>query len=238
MKKIIKILLFFFFFFFLLLVFFSLNLEEEVPYFKIEEPKKETEYRLIEEEKIGQKELYQFNISYPLLEGGDVELINNDIKLFINQIINEFEQNLIGPNLQEGNFLEINYSIARFDKKILSIEFLISSDYIGSPRPITFIRSLNYNLEKKTRFNLIDCFDDLIVVSEHVKGDLTNRFSDIFWEKGAEPLKRNFENFVVLNDSFEILFSPYQVTPFSEGVIRSTISFSDFKNIITCNFIF
>jgi len=40
----------------LLLVFFSLNLEEEVPYFKIEEPKKETEYRLIEEEKIGQKE--------------------------------------------------------------------------------------------------------------------------------------------------------------------------------------
>jgi len=238
MNKIIKIILFFFFILLFFLIFSSLNLEEEIPALPVNIGTEKIGYSLIEENRSGSDTIYQFDISFPLLEGNNVESINNDIELFVDEMINEFKLGLVGPNFQEGNFLEINYSIARFDESVLSIEFLILNDYVGSPRPITLIRSLNYNLKEKSRFNIDDCFNDLIPISEHVKGDLLNQFGDIFWEEGAEPLRRNFDNFIVLDDSFEILFSPYQVTPFSEGITRSSILFSDFKNIITCDFVY
>ncbi len=240
MNKIIKIISFFLVASFLLWFFFFKSFEDAVAP-RLEEERSladfSTEKRNISEEDATL--MYEMDISYPYFTNDEFNQINQEIEGIIDDILLEFKDltemplsNNFGLNNLE---LDVDYIIARNDGKIFSVEFIVYSVYFGAPRPITHYISLNYDMKEMKEIRIIDCFDNLIFLSEYVKGKLSNQLGENFFEDGADPLVENYDKFVIKNDRLEIIFDYFQVAPRTTGPVRANVNFSDFENQIKCD---
>ncbi len=242
MNKIIKITLFFLTATFLLWFFFFRSSEDVIaPH--LEEITEESlidfslEERNIYEE--NEELMYRVNISYPYFTNDDFNQVNREIELIIDIILSEFKELAVLPIANDfgldSSELNVDYVLARNDGKIFSVELIIHSAYLGAPRPIIDYISFNYDMERMRKIEITDCFDDFIFLSEYVKGQLSNKLGDSFFESGVEPLSRNYSKFVIKDNRLEIIFGYHQVAPRAMGPIRANIYFSDLREQMICN---
>ncbi len=242
-----KILLFIFVFLVFLFVFFiavEIYYHEKEQLYFIEEPEQE-EQKLFSEKILLEQDnelMYIINAKYPYFESKEFSQANEEIQNFILGIASDFKQNteeqiIINEN-QDYSELIIDYSVIRTEKSFLSIEFSVFSLYSKAVHPMSSILTFNYNLKDNSLIEISDCFNDLFPVSEYVKIELENKLlGQSFWLEGAEPKEENYKSFTIKENSFEIIFNPYQVAPYVQGITRIDIPFDYFKDQIICNFV-
>ena len=206
---------------------------------------KENGFLALDEKTISEQDselMYALDVRLPYFKNNDFFAINKDIENFIFSAIDVFRENLKGQIFFESlepiyNELKIDYSVARIDENVFSVQFMVFSAYSGAAHPISNISTLNYALQEKKPLNITDCFNDLLPISDYVKTELLSQLNSGFWPEGVSPEQGNYKNFLIKNNSFEIIFNPYQVAPYSRGIIKIEIPFSDFKDKIVCDFV-
>lgn len=160
------------------------------------------------------------------------ENLRKKIDNYITEYKKDFLDNIQDVNIQKDMIYTLNvsyenYSFDNFECYVFYLEI-----FTGGAHPIPSLWTVNYDLEKK-EFVTIDNFikndsNFLEKVSKSVRSDLlldpkAVNVEMIFW--GTEPIVTNFQNFVLKNNGILFFFPPYQVAPYSSGVLNVKYDF-------------
>ena len=104
--------------------------------------------------------------------------------------------------------------------------------YIGGAHGNVVMHARNYRLPEGTPVGFDDMFREperaLHLISALARGQLLQRgLPESMVEPGTEPERENFQTFRLEKDGITFYFDPYQVAPWSEGVVTVTLSLSE-----------
>lgn len=141
------------------------------------------------------------------------------------------------------NSVEISYTIAHADDKIVSVSFGNYYD-TGGAHPNGFSFALNFDLKTGRELLLADLFkpnsDYLKVISDYsinnLKETLGDNSDDEWIGKGAGADASNFRSWNLTKKGLEINFDSYQVAPYVAGPQEVTIPFEDLKSVLRSDF--
>ena len=160
------------------------------------------------------------HISDPVLKQAIDNYLNNYKSAFLNSIKD--------VNIQKDMMYTLDvefdkYSFSKYDSYVFYL-----SVFTGGAHPIPSLWTINYDKELKKIITIDDYINKdknfLNNVSKSVRGDLLlnpNAVNANMIYYGTEPIKENFENFVITKDGLIFFFAPYQVAPYSSGVLMA-----------------
>ena len=106
-------------------------------------------------------------------------------------------------------------------------------EYLGGAHPNTYIWTVVFDLDTENIVTLENLTTKdvtfLNYVSESIRGDLLFQpyiTNTSLLYAGTRPLKSNFQYFVLVDEGILFYFPPYQVAPYSSGVIEAFVSYS------------
>jgi hypothetical protein len=109
--------------------------------------------------------------------------------------------------------------------------------FTGGAHGMPQVQTLAYNSKTKQMASLDDIFGEADFVqglSTHVLTDLyarDNLFEESIVREAAGPLAENFDNWSVGEEGVTIYFDPYDVAPFSTGIVHVTIPWETVEQI-------
>ena len=185
---------------------------------------------LIEVSRYEESEEFNYTIEmlHPQLEnGGDSgeafnQLLNNKLLTSVNEF-REFaeERNDEMSAIGGISYYAMNYSVYRFDESFISLQFFISTYYIGAVHPGTQHFVVNYDLENEQEINFGDLFlpDSRIleVLQYYCAAELAAQFPDGYFENGLEPHVKNYEDWNLTAMGLLLTFEEYQVQAYAAG---------------------
>lgn len=152
------------------------------------------------------------------------------------------------PNMpdREGISL-VEYHVARNDGDVFSVVYQIYTYYSGAAHGTTAYISRNYEMPSGKPVALEDLFADsgyvirLSTIAREkleqndvdIPEDTSLLEPDIWFFEGVSADPENFENFLILEDGMQLIFSNYQVAPYVVGQVRLTIPWEDLSDIMT-----
>lgn len=186
-------------------------------------------------------EKWSISVFYPETEN---EYIDQEIKTFISEEINEFKNSILDPidsidNETQAVF-NIDYVFQKHKNRFLSFKFDLKKD-TGGVHPDQDSFSLVFDLEKKKKI-FFDYFfvteDYLKTISEFVIQELKkSEFADEeMILSGAGPSLENYNIFSIAENSLIIYFPVYQVASAAAGEQSVAIPLSQIKNILNPDF--
>lgn len=100
--------------------------------------------------------------------------------------------------------------------------------YLGGAHGNLAVIAQNYTVPEGRAFDLADLFGKpdtaLRLLSEQARRELLGRgLPPDMVNPGTEPEPENFQTFLLTVDGITLYFSPYQVAPWSEGVVTVTL---------------
>lgn len=100
--------------------------------------------------------------------------------------------------------------------------------YLGGAHGNLAVIAQNYTVPEGKAFSLADLFGKpdtaLRLLSEQARRELLGRgLPPDMVNPGTEPEPENFQTFLLTADGITLYFSPYQVAPWSEGVVTVTL---------------
>jgi hypothetical protein len=166
---------------------------------------------------------YIINISYPYF---NINFVDNNIQSFVNNTINNFKGDArVSEVFSSKNTLDVLFDHYLISQDLISLRF-IDAIYTGGAHGNQQINTKNFNLKTKKEILLKDLFKNdsyLAFISQKaIQKLLLDDISDKNWiNEGASPKYSNFENFTynANNNGLIFHFSPYQVAPYSEGIV-------------------
>lgn len=179
---------------------------------------------------------YIINISYPYF---NISFIDKNLSNFIDSSISNFK-NYAEPPLSSSykNTLDVIFDPYLTSNNIVSIRF-IDAVYTGGAHGNQQIVTKNFDLKTGREIQLKHLFkndDYLNYISKKAIEKLTNdNISEKNWiNEGAGPKYTNFENFTFSKDHNSLMFhfSPYQVAPYSEGIIIFEVATEELKEYL------
>jgi hypothetical protein len=181
-------------------------------------------------------ETYIINVSYPYF---NIAFIDDNISSFINKSIDDFKSYTESPvSSSYKNMLDIVYDIYLVSDNIISIRF-IDAVYTGGAHGSQQVATKNFDLKTGREMQLKYLFKNdsyIEYISDKAIEKLNNdNVSEIHWiQEGAGPKYSNFENFTYgkNGDSFIFHFNPYQVAPYSEGIITFELPIKKLKDFL------
>jgi hypothetical protein len=212
--------------------------------------------RLKEENK---KIRFETEAVYPELKGLTNPVIqkkiNNAIKNKIGGYLNSFKKDALdfkadyaaNPTIPTGNSsIEISYSSTFLNAKLLSLNFIIYTYYLGAAHPNSEILTLNYDLQTGKQIFLSDIFQKnsgyLKKISDYSISVLKKRFNvgtdpDMAMiREGASAKPENYKSFNLTGQDLVVIFQDYQVAPHVAGPQEVKIPLQSLKNILNHGF--
>lgn len=183
-----------------------------------------------------EKEAYTINVSYPYF---NIAFIDDNIDSFIHKSIEDFK-NYTEPPVSSSykNVLDIVYDAYLVSDNIISIRF-IDAVYTGGAHGSQQVATKNFDLKTGREIQLKYLFKNdtyIEYISDKAIEKLdSDNISEIHWiQDGAGPKYSNFENFTYgkNGDSFIFHFNPYQVAPYSEGIVTFELPVEDLKEFL------
>ena len=201
---------------------------------------------------------FKYNVSatYPQVEFGPDALmgvrgiasdINNSLEASMNGIISSFETEVKGMPADAGNgtgsSLEITSRGWVSNGSLFSSEVTVFSNIDGMVHPLTTVLGYNYDVNGAGPLQISDLFlsnsDYVKYLSEVSIMQLTayaekegyTSINDMI-QSGASADVKNFNNWVVENDSLIIIFKPYQTGPYVMGIQKVSVQLSDLVSMI------
>ncbi|MBC8590953.1 polysaccharide deacetylase family protein [Wansuia hejianensis] len=160
--------------------------------------------------------------------------IDDNTRLMIFEHIDKFDTLVGDISLEDKNYkaeLNIDYEVYPKGKDIVSIKFLIEENLPYYAHPNITVETIVYNLKSEKE----------LVLGDVMKGKYLERISKITREyfsindtyapyinselflKGTEPLKENYNNFLLTDDKIIFVFQKYEVFPGMLGVVSVEI---------------
>ena len=213
----------------IVLTFVSIKLEKmlNIPNVKKEEYNKYTISNITEE-----NEKYKVKIYYPVTE---YEKLNLSINNLVNEYLESFKNEI--PHLSEDKTYYLNITFEVYaNKNYVSYLFLIKEN-LGCLHDEKYVVTLNYDIKE----NKIITISDLVKKDENLLNELSSlSFNAIkenkdidsikneeFIKEGIIPIYKNFENFVINKNSFDIYFNEYQILPYYYGIVKVEFTYDE-----------
>jgi len=199
---------------------------------------------------------YTVNANYPQVDFGPEALmgvrgiasdINNSLDTTVSGIIKNFETGVrempaVASNGNESS-LDITGRGWISNGSLFSAELTVFNNVAGMAHPLTTVTAYNYDYRGGGPFSISDLFlsssDYLNYISTYSIRQLTahaekegyTNINDMILSGASADLK-NFNNWVVENDSLRIIFNPYQAGPYVMGIQTVSIPLSDLTGMI------
>lgn len=134
-------------------------------------------------------------------------------------------------------FLGMDYESFAPSDKALSFLFMPWVD-TGGAHPMHDAGTMSFSLPQGKRLGYQDIFEDTGALyqflSSYVSKLLEPKYGDIWqnlpdFAEGVGPSRENFKNFVLTPDGITLIFPPYQIAPYSEGMIRCDVPLSELE---------
>lgn len=182
-------------------------------------PLKVTERQILE-----QKPSHDIDFKYP--ETG-IPAIDKPINDWIQDTLRDFQEGRSEVQLEPGQSYsgEISYEIGRNDGTMFSVLFTYYS-FTGGAHPNSYFTTFNFLLPDGVQVEIGDLFsrDGIVRISKisiaQLHKDLIepNGGGDTDWiARGAAPIGKNFQNFILKPNELDINFDSYQVAPYAAG---------------------
>jgi uncharacterized protein YecT (DUF1311 family) len=181
--------------------------------------------------------------NYP--QTGDPK-IDADLLGTIHSIATGFRKEAVAAHdPSEGPYtLAVNFTIARNDAQVFAVVFTDEWDFRGA-HPNMEIVTANYFRDGSWRIFLPELFDGpagLSRISKLATLDLfrrllgPNALTDREWiARGADAHWSNFAAFVLLPDTLELHFAPYQVAAYAAGPLTAHVPLARLRDVMRAN---
>ena len=184
-----------------------------------------------------EQDKYVVTISYPHF---NINFIDKNIKNFIDLSISEFKDDIKNYEIfnDNKNTLDIFFEPYLLSSNTISLKF-VTSIYTGGAHGNQIITTKNFDLINKREIQLKDLFKNdsyLNVISQKAIAKFTaDKISDKEWlSEGAGPKYDNFKDFTFStnNQSFVFHFDPYQIAPYSSGMLIFELPKTELKEYL------
>jgi len=132
-----------------------------------------------------------------------------------------------------------SYGISLMTDDVISIMFYIYEYYSGAAHGLERTQAFNFDIGSRDYIMLGDLFEpdfnyldflSCYCVEELKEGPVETW--DNIGEIGAGPDANSFKSFILTEDSIVILFDPYIVACYAEGIVEVEIPYSEFRDHI------
>jgi len=184
-----------------------------------------------------EQDKYIISISYPYF---NIDFVDKNIKSFIDLSTTDFKNDIRNFEIfnNNKNTLDIFFEPYLVSSSTISLKFVVSV-YTGGAHGNQIITTKNFDLSSKREVQLKDLFKNdsyLNVISQKAITKFTNdKISDSQWLlEGAGPKYDNFKDFTYSTNgqSFVFHFDPYQIAPYSSGLLTFEIAKTELANYL------
>ncbi len=184
-----------------------------------------------------EQDKYIINISYPYFK---INFVDNNIGNFIDSSVSNFKNDIKDYEVfnDNKNSLDIFFEPYLISANTISLKF-VTSTYTGGAHGNQIITTKNFDLTSNREVELKDLFKKdgyLNILSQKAIAKFTNdKTSDSAWlAEGAGSKYTNFKDFTYStnNKSFVFHFDPYQIAPYSSGILTFEILKTELKDYL------
>lgn len=126
------------------------------------------------------------------------------------------------------------YSVLRADELVMSVREDVS-DYAGGMHPLYGVLGLNLNASTGEELSLNDVVLDVDALREKVEAQVLAQYEGLLFDDAADTLSTadSLSNWTVDYQGITFYFNPYELAPFSEGVLQTTVWFDEAPEIFS-----
>jgi len=199
---------------------------------------------------------YSINANYPQVDFGPEALmgvrgiasdINNSLDTTVSGIIKNFKAAVSEmpseASRENESLLDISGKGWISNSSFLSVEMTVFNNVAGMAHPLTTVTGFNYDINGAGPFSISDLFKkdseylnflstvSIRQLTEHAEKEGYDNIRDMILDGASADIK-NFDNWVVENDTLTIIFNPYQAGPYVMGIQYVTVPLSDMTAMI------
>lgn len=160
------------------------------------------------------------------------EMLRNVVDEKIDEVKKRFLKEITGIE-EQSDFLYTLYIDGTFyDYKNYKSVFIEISKYTGGAHPNYILWTYVYDVKRKCTVTLDDLINEnpnfLIEVSRSIQSDFLLKdysFNTTWMMEGTSPKRENYQNFVFTEKGILFFFPPYQIAPYSEGIIKMYVDY-------------
>ncbi len=189
-----------------------------------------------------QSPAYHIRISQPVLTTADKagDAFNALVSDFLAKAEDDFKNsakgaipNTTGPGADSE--LQIWYDIYVSDTDVISTQYHIYSYIAGAAHPLTVTHTSNFNMATGAEITLESLFKPnsnyLNVIAQYCIKQLTQE-KRLAFPDGAAAKPENYANWMIDRSGLLMVFDPYQVGPYVQGISTVLVPFSALSDIL------
>ena len=196
------------------------------------------------------KEHYEYEISYPQLEGAKdakTEGFNKAVLNIVNAHLSRFKKDApenFDASVADGqpSGLWIDYDVTMANDNLISVVFNESEYSSGAAHPNSFSTTFNYDLQNGKELKLRDLFNAnanyLQTISTQCVRILSAKlkkleaFSEENVKDGTAPKAENFQSWNITRKGLLFNFDPYEVAAYALGPQDALVSYENLKGLL------
>ena len=159
------------------------------------------------------------------------EQVKQKIEIFVEEEKEKFLASIQDATVQKDITYTLDISYENYSSKKYESFLFFTTNYTGGAHPYTTLWTVNYD-KKEQKFVSIDTLINkeknfLKKVSKSIQSDLLMNpkvINSAMLFAGTYPSKENFQNVIFTEKNLLFFFPPYQVAPYSSGMIISMYS--------------
>lgn len=191
-------------------------------------------------------DLASVDISYPEISG----LPNATAEARINAAVYAEVQSIVDgflgrvesplPDMAGENALSGDYELLPLADSMLPVVLSVSEYASGAAHPNSFVLSFVFDTQTGEKLALADLFkpesEYLDVLSRESRDRIKEQLSDFYEEEwvntGTDPILENFQVFYPTETTLHLMFNPYQVASYSDGIIEIDIPYTALGSVL------
>lgn len=144
------------------------------------------------------------------------------------------------PESGQEYYIEREIRVQRADSRIVSF-WDMDSSYVGGAHGSYYAHGVNFDPDSGKRLALSDVVTDLEAVYQYVKEDVKSKDDGSLYPEYEEALEAMFHNgsgdegqleWIMDRDGITVVFNPYVLGPWSEGSLKSRLTFADCPELL------
>ncbi len=178
---------------------------------------------------------YNFDLRYPFFSGDDAQFINSEIKDYLNEIKEPYNQKNIAEikavvNASDSNskYEETLFYQVYQSGSLLSVVFENNSYTLGAHGNTSYY-SININLDKSKRFNIVDYFNQLKLNRVKINKEIPQYFVNTDSCFSMLPTIDSNSVFSVQDDSLYVFYAPYELGAYACGTYSLVLPLNKLK---------
>lgn len=196
---------------------------------------------------------YTLDLNIPQVKGLSDQTMQKDINDRLEKIATDIQTGfkkeiadiVLDPNFPKSG-MGMDYQAYTLSPQIISLTINASPYSAGAAHPNHVTTSFTYDIDTKKEVTFVDLFNTKTKYLERLSSLTITQLIDeskkkgTYYEaeeqmirEGAAPKAENFANFAIQAGSLVLIFDPYQVGPYAEGVQSVTLSEAELTDVLS-----